>query len=368
MSNHKVSHNSGIDTGNFPGRRRAGFAARKYLKLEPSLTFRQVPHHPEFPLPPEQHTVELAQFLKAVLKEAVSVDFDNDFAAKAPWNDNAVIMMPLPSGSEKSTTIRVEKKLMNEDKDQWLVRRSTHSELDVDFTELDELLRVEHSRNEMAYSPSVFDANMLLTWDSGALTEAASTFKEELVVRNVKMDIFQIFHTMHRLFSGLDRQRDRVYHVLVISAKVPYNTEDHWNRSQSYIIQLPIDIASFRHIESMTKRSHMSKGHYCFDTDVKTVALLPDKVQLSKVGLELVEGAYVSMERLRRPTDPQSWHNQWDKMMRADDKYSSGVSRAGTRSFLTRLIGAEDVYCVFRHIAQQRQAELESTRHRLGGH
>lgn len=175
------------DTGNASNHRRTGSAIRQYLKLEPRLTLLQVPYHPDFPSSPEKHMVELAQFLKLVLNEAAEVDFDQDFQTRGIWREEKNVFMPKLNGVDEDITVPVTKMHANNNGDRWLLRKSFHNELDVSFGELDNVLRANHTQNEMIYTPEMYDANELLAWDRKTLKEAASTFRKDLAVTSVRM-------------------------------------------------------------------------------------------------------------------------------------------------------------------------------------
>lgn len=157
--------------------------------------------------------------------------------------------------------------------------------------------------------------------------------------------------------NSLGRTQDRVYHILVLLAKVRYDAEDCQSLSQSIIVKLPIDFASFSHVTSMMRKSHVRENRYHFATDDETGVPQPNDAQRIKRGRRVVEGSYVSMERLSRPEDGLLGNNKWEMMIRAEDGGSSRFHHVGTRSFLTRLMDAEDVYRVLRYIARTRAAE-----------
>ena len=143
--------------------------ARKYLTLGP-LKKLDLPHHPSYDNASSDHHVTLAQFLDNILNEVQRINFDEGFEKRGTWSpDNGHVMMPPLNATGSSdmvpVPVSVEKRIKCLNQASWMARTSTHSNDHVKFSELGDLLAKDHSRNEAAYTPSVFDAVELLRWD-----------------------------------------------------------------------------------------------------------------------------------------------------------------------------------------------------------
>ena len=152
--------------------------ARKYLTLKP-LKKLDLPHHPSHDNASSDHHVTLAQFLDDILNEVQGINFDEGFEKRGTWSpDNGHVMMPPLNATGNSdmvtVPVSVEKRIKDLNQASWMARTSTHSNAHVRFSELGDLLAKDHSRNEAAYTPSVFDAVELLRWDPEEALRAVS--------------------------------------------------------------------------------------------------------------------------------------------------------------------------------------------------
>ena len=162
--------------------------ARKYLTLGP-LKKLDLPHHPSYDNASSDHHVTLAQFLDNILNEVQRINFDEGFEKRGTWSpDNGHVMMPPLNATGSSdmvpVPVSVEKRIKDLNQASWMARTSIHSNAHVKFSELGDLLAKDHSRNEAAYTPSVFDAVELLRWDPEEASRAVNHHKE---VHSVEM-------------------------------------------------------------------------------------------------------------------------------------------------------------------------------------
>jgi hypothetical protein len=169
-------------------------AALRYLDLQP-LCVHELPAHVDTTDGNASQERTLAGFLNGVLAEAYEVDFD-DGEVWTPLGQYPsgkcinIIMPPLPSSpatQEISVPCMVDKRANGTTKSAWLARKSEHSNLDIDYFELDALLAQDHCRKEAEYTPSVFDANELLKWDEEGLHKVVAGLKPEWRVKTVQM-------------------------------------------------------------------------------------------------------------------------------------------------------------------------------------
>lgn len=124
---------------------------RKLLKLLP-LGVSQVPRHSDL----EQHSPPgVAAFVMQCLNEANEEDFSS-FQKMGEVKESV-------DAEGKRHQIVIEKLKKKDDVEgTWFARRSLHEE--VEYEELDGVLRKDHEKNEMEYTPAMYDANTLLEW------------------------------------------------------------------------------------------------------------------------------------------------------------------------------------------------------------
>lgn len=161
---------------------------RQYLTLR-RLTINELPPHPELAPLQNDNQISLAQFLRSVFAEVRRIDFDEGWTEQGNWlaNGKTVEMPTHADGRRKPIPVSVTERFKNMDRAKWLARRSYHSENDVKHDYLDRLLNQDHSLNEARYTPSVFDANMLLAWTSDELREAAAELGKSNEPFNLQM-------------------------------------------------------------------------------------------------------------------------------------------------------------------------------------
>ncbi|KAI4618577.1 hypothetical protein J4E80_005179 [Alternaria sp. BMP 0032] len=273
---------------------------------------------------PMQPQNDLGQeFLDDILNEVTGINFDEGFEKRGTWSpDNGHVMMPPlnATGSSDMVTVpvSVEKRIKDLNQASWMARTSTHSNAHVRFSELGDLLAKDHSRNEAAYTPSVFDAVELLRWDPEEALRAS--------------------------LSDL---------------------------ASSFTVQLPIDYASFGDVKIMQERSRMeTKGSsqlYRFPSDTGSGAT-PDANQKQRQGKKLTEGTYVSLERLigasktrvdgdaaQQAESPDNDHHRWDMMTLSTAGGMTKKAPKGIQQKETLEAIAMDVEYVLSYIADQRR-------------
>ncbi|CAO2648904.1 Nn.00g098530.m01.CDS01 [Neocucurbitaria sp. VM-36] len=378
---------------------------RQYLSLQ-RLDINQLPSHPEFPAPQNENRTSLVQFLNLILAEVAKVDFDRGWISHGKWQpDNTGVLMPLRpiedavkpamsptamkdtgKGITKLVPISVERRLRTTDRATWLTRTSFHLETDVKYSELDDLLSHEHSRNEARYTPSVYDANELLTWSPQDLEKAVVDLHHGYNVQGVQMSIFQMFHKMPGIVGGFSLLDDRIFHVLVITVHFTKPVQGNSSTPQSnespssFTVQLPVDIGSFKEVSSMMQKSHVqnqgSSQRYYFPSNDAAEMVKPSEAQKQRIGKKLTEGNYVSLERLCKASKelpPRSeeqslsttsgYHHRWDMMTLST---AGGITRLAPKRVEhneTLKAIAADVQYVVEHIAKARQNEIAN---RLG--
>ncbi|EMD90935.1 hypothetical protein COCC4DRAFT_60247 [Bipolaris maydis ATCC 48331] len=341
-------------------------SARRYLCLK-RLEKLDLPYHPLYENAASDHRTSLVEFLNSLFTEIDQVDFDKDPKECGIWSpqNGSVLMPPLNAtgdNKELPAPISVKKRILTINQERWLARTSIHSDSHVKFSELAHLLAREHSRNECVYTPSVFDAVELLTWDREDLLTALRASKYRESIHNVEMSIFQMFHEMPKV-AGRDLLQDRVFHVLVVTTQTNH-AESPSELARSSTVQLPIDFESFDD-STIVQRSHVKKtgssrtyqileGHEKFDSKH------PDK-RLPHQGKKLTEGKYASLERLTSaPRGPQSdvgslGDHRWDMMTLST---AGGLTRIAPKSVQekeTLVATAKDVEYVLAYIAEQRR-------------
>lgn len=118
----------------------------------------------------------------------------------------------------------------------WVTRRSRHrNECRIgtaSFPEFDRGLRLDHSENEMAYTPDVYDCHDVLNWN-----EQIKNFEEQSVhpmsndYSSITMNIREMCHAM----KGMNR--NRTFPVVIITAKGP-------GPLAFITVQIPVDVRS----------------------------------------------------------------------------------------------------------------------------
>jgi hypothetical protein len=147
----------------------------QYLSLRP-FSLLELPAHPEFVDDTSHQRSTLPLFLAHVLTDAFQFDLDND------WT-----ILGAPELKMDGTTVKVEQRVKGEGRASWLARRSLHHTRDVSYSEMDNVLAQDHCRLEAAYTPSVYDANELLVWDSEELKQAVAELKPEWRIEKIQM-------------------------------------------------------------------------------------------------------------------------------------------------------------------------------------
>ena len=128
---------------------------RKLLKLLP-LNVNQVPWHPDLHAQEATHRPPaLAGFVKQCLNEA-SEDGLATFQKMGEAKETYEV------GGKKRVVVVEKLKKRDDVEGTWFARRSVHE--DVSYEELDGVLRKQHERNEMEYTPAIYDVNTVLEW------------------------------------------------------------------------------------------------------------------------------------------------------------------------------------------------------------
>jgi hypothetical protein len=165
--------------------------ARQYLNLKP-LKKLDLPHHPSYDNASSDHNVNLVQFLDNLFSEVQRIDFDEGVEKRGIWSPkNGHVMMPplniMESSDANPVPVSVEKRIKDVNQASWSGRTSFHSDVHVKFSELSDLLAKDHSRNEAAYTPSVFDAVELLRWNDGELLNALQQSAHQQKIHSAEM-------------------------------------------------------------------------------------------------------------------------------------------------------------------------------------
>jgi hypothetical protein len=159
----------------------------QYLSLQPLSLF-ELPVHPDFRDDASHQRSTLQSFLSHVLTDAFQFDLDNG------WT-----ILGAPEFKNDGSAVKVEQRVKGEGRASWLARRSLHHIRDVSYSEMDKLLAQDHCRLEAAYTPSVYDANELLKWNSEELKKAAAELKPEWMIEKIQMSSKSyIWHTIKR--------------------------------------------------------------------------------------------------------------------------------------------------------------------------
>jgi hypothetical protein len=180
-------------TGAPIGARLGSNTLRQYLDLQP-IHLHELPPHVETTADHVKHGPTLAEFLNSVLTEAYEINFDGEAwisHGRFPGARPDYVKMPPLSGTASDPNINVlvhvDKRALGKDSSAWLARKSSHSALDINYSELDTLLAQDHCRKEAEYTPSVLEANELLQWSEDDLQKAIADLKPEWKVESVQM-------------------------------------------------------------------------------------------------------------------------------------------------------------------------------------
>jgi hypothetical protein len=153
---------------------------RQYLNLR-RLTSFELPPHPSFvKTVASNHSTSLVQFFNDLFTEVQQIDYDQGFIERGKWKpkNGSIAIPPLVSSKDGdlkvpiSVPVSVDKRIKPMDNANWLARSSKHNDAHVTLSELGELLCHDHSCKEAVYTPSVYDANELLSWDEADLLKA----------------------------------------------------------------------------------------------------------------------------------------------------------------------------------------------------
>lgn len=182
---------------------------------------------------------------------------------------------------------------------------------------------------------------------------------------------------MPEVLGGLHLLDDRVFHVLVITIHSTYKVPASESRSeasgiaQTFTIQLPIEIETYNNVPAIVQKSHIrmkgSSQYYHFPSQAGTLETTDS--QSKKTNRKVVEGKYVSLERLRQapnriygnktvtfkePLIDSDEHHRWDMMTLST---AEGITRLAPKRIKEKEILnaiATDVYYVMKHIAKLR--------------
>ncbi|KAH7391776.1 hypothetical protein BKA66DRAFT_26427 [Pyrenochaeta sp. MPI-SDFR-AT-0127] len=373
----------------------------RYLTLD-RLNINDLPPHSDIPIPRKGNTTSLSQFLNNIILEASKIDFDEGFTSHGKWHPAGMnVAMPVltnvgpaepgPKSIALAATVQtitkpvpvsvdLRVKVMN--KVAWVARRSYHLDSDVKYSELDNLLSQDHSRNEARYTPSVYDANELLAWSAEDLDKAVRDINRDGIIQRVQMSVFQMFHMMPKLLGGLSLLQDRVFHVLVITvhstcpADANAKAFESCKISQSCTIQLPIDFESLSNVQAVMQKSRIKKDgstrRYSLPTSTATDTAEFLDTQKQRTGNKLTEGIYVSVERLQKalkevPAEDgvsleaqyadKDYQHRWDMMTVSTAKGITQFAPERVKQTETLKAVAEDVYGVIQYVARARQNE-----------
>ena len=129
---------------------------RKLLKLIP-LNVNQVPRHPELHNEQSSHLPpSVASFVTQCLKEANEEDFST-------FQRTGEAKETFEAGGKRHTVTIEKMKKRDDVEGTWFARRSMHD--DVSYEEMDGVLRENHDKNEMEYTPAIYDVNTVLEWE-----------------------------------------------------------------------------------------------------------------------------------------------------------------------------------------------------------
>lgn len=170
---------------------------RQFLNLD-ALCMHELPPHVDLGDRDGEIKLTLAEFLSEVITDAYQVDFDDhtwSHHGRYPSSGSGIVVSMSASkpssGSppDKDVRIAVDQRVKGKDKGSsaFLARRSMHSELDVEYLELDAALSQDHCRKEAEYDPSIFHGNRLFEWNAEDLKEAVQTLNPEWRVQSIQM-------------------------------------------------------------------------------------------------------------------------------------------------------------------------------------
>ena len=152
--------------------------------------------------------------------------------------------------------------------------------------------------------------------------------------------------------------KDRVFHVLCITAHSTYNPSSTAERSQSHTLQLPLNIESFQCFQAIMSKSHFQPSTKTYNIQNHTSAT---ERQKKHNGNKVIEGIYCSLERLCQGAlgvvVTANLH-RWDMMTRSDARGSTRFAPWSTKRKETLEAIAKDVQYVIQHIRKQRLAAV----------
>ncbi|PVI00373.1 hypothetical protein DM02DRAFT_394861 [Periconia macrospinosa] len=263
----------------------------KRLTLVP-LDVHQVPVHPELE-GHQKNSSTVDDFLRKLFVEA-DAEIDRPRKSIGRFKDE------VDGGDGKKYAVEVLKWKSEYEggRGTWFGRSSEHEEgKPAGFEELRKCLMKGHERNEAEYTPAIYDVNTVLEWGLEGQEVAwkvdGKDGVREGLMRDIEMRITQMHHSMP---GGI--LNDRVFTVLLISF---VNTNpSHSSLSESIDVQIPIDLYSFPPV--VISRSHINR-----DLSTKKLSYRnsrsdasPEQKAKSKAGKGIVEGKYVSVERIQQ--------------------------------------------------------------------
>ncbi|CAI6341561.1 unnamed protein product [Periconia digitata] len=269
----------------------SGIASTKRLMLEP-LNVHQVPAHPDLEgLQENPPTIE--EFLRSLFVEA-------DAEIERPRKSIGKFKDEIKDGEGNKFAVEVNKwKSEGEGSSHhgtWFGRSSEHVEgRPVVFDELQACLMKGHERKEAEYTPAIYDVNTVLEWDMEG--EVRWKVQETFDVRTGSMKEIEMRITqMHHSMPGgiLD---DRVFTVLMISFVNTDPPEDVL--AESINMQIPVDLFSFPPL--VVSRSHVHRDPSSKKLSYRNARTdTSEQLSKSKQGKSVVEGRYVSVERVQK--------------------------------------------------------------------
>ncbi|KAJ4301239.1 hypothetical protein N0V90_003330 [Kalmusia sp. IMI 367209] len=300
-----------------------GAETPRLLRLVP-LGVNDVPEHLELAAA-QSNAPSVSAFLAQCLREAGQEDFGG-FAKTGEVKESVAV-----SGGRFPVVVEKLKK-KGEEGGMWFGRRSVHAD-EVSFEELDAVVRTGHEKNEMEYTPAIYEANTLVEWGFGEAIEG---------VKDVEMRITQMHHTM----PAPALLNDRVFTVLLISfiATSPASG----TLAQSIDLQLPVDLSTFPF--GIKARSHTVAS------SSKLTYKSPDPAtsfQKKQDGRKLVEGKYVSLEKLSKVEVDGKVVSKWEMKTASDAEGALplGVQKLGVPGAIVK-----DVPLALEYIVKKRGA------------
>ncbi|KAF4534825.1 hypothetical protein BFW01_g125 [Lasiodiplodia theobromae] len=193
------------------------------------LTTTDLPPHPSIK-PTSPHNVDLFNFLQTVLDEGVA--FADEYV---PQTFNKGRVKESPPAVAKVHQLSRDIKVGSDGKtttESWFARESVHQNVSeqgtATFAEFDNGLRVEHSKHEMEYTPSVFDAHRVADWNELIAVRGGNVpggYEE------VTMSVYEMCHQMPPPLTN------RVFPVVVVTAKT--------SPDSFVVVQIPVDLTDF---------------------------------------------------------------------------------------------------------------------------